>query len=183
MTDAAWSHDERLRLEQRARALAAPVRSEARLAKHPVLVAQSGRERCGLPLPCVRGVARLRRLVPLPATSPEVAGLFAYEGEILIAFHLRAILELPLSALPEYARVVVVGRHGPEAGLVVEEIEDVIEVEDAALGPVPERFSPRARALLRGVTATGLPLVDGDALLDGDALVVRSTRISLRESP
>jgi len=173
MIRASWSPSEILRLRARAQQLAAPPAKDGQ-AKHsqPSLVVGVGGELCAIPTAVIHGVARLKQLAPLPRTGPDVVGLFAWAGEILPAFQLRTALALPLSALPEGASVVVVGRQVPEAGLVVDSLEGARTFDLDALAPVPERMSARARRLVRGLAPLGIPVLDGDALLDSDALFV-----------
>ena len=50
-------------------------------------------------------VAEVTKLTPLPHAPPEVAGLTARGGAVYPVFHLRAVLGLPLAALPEHGRI------------------------------------------------------------------------------
>lgn len=169
-----WTPADLELLRLRARNLAQATRTTKSDVHHEraLLVVVSG-ERCAIPTSVVRGVARLRHWAPLPRVRPEVAGLFSWNGQILPAFQLRSVLAIPLSTLPEGTSVVVVGTTAPEAGLVVDVLQGTLEVDRAALLPVPERFSSRGRRLLVGVTPDGVPLVDGDALMSSHALFVR----------
>lgn len=159
------------RLRERARALdAAPQRPLGPDPQSAMVVAAGG-ERCALPLSVVRGVVRLGHLGLLPGARPEVAGLVAHRGSPVPAFHLRAVLDLRLTALPELARLVWIGQSVVEAGLVVDEVLDVVEVGPSSLHPVPEAMSPRARRLFSGLF-DGIPVVSARALLESDVLYV-----------
>lgn len=184
MTDP-WSARERDILRARASSLAKPTTAPVvagRSFERALLVGVSG-ERCALPTSIVRGVSRLRHWAPLPRVRPEVAGLFAWSGQIHVAFQLRSILAIPLSTLPEGASVVLVGETTAEAGLVVDTLHDTLEIDLSSLHPTPERFSSRSRQLLHGVTPDGIPVIDAHALLASTALYVRpptSSRNDLR---
>ncbi len=105
-----WSEEDRAILEARTRSLAAHAELREEAAGVDVLVLRVGGERYTLPADAVRAVAALARLSPLPHAPPTVAGLTARGGVILPVFHLRAVLGLALTALPEYGRIVLLGR-------------------------------------------------------------------------
>lgn len=174
MKQNAWTPSEVELLRKRARNLArTEVLPVTRATVEPTLLVGVSGEQCAIPMAIVRGVARLKHLSPLPRVRPEVAGLFAWGGQLHVAFHLRSVLAIPLSTLPEGASVVLVGDPIAEAGLVVDFLYGTLDVDVADLLPTPERFSPRGRQLLRGVTPAGVPVIDREALLSSPALYVR----------
>jgi purine-binding chemotaxis protein CheW len=172
MIEPLFTEEERILLDARTRLLAQPMTTLDHRPTIPVVEIQVAGERYGIDAHVVLGVAAMTRLAPLPHAPPHVAGLIARGAEILPAFHLHAVLDLPLTALPEYGRVVLLGRSATELALVVEAVIGVGSADLAALAPVPPSFSPRARALLRGLGQSGVPILDGAALLASDALIV-----------
>ncbi|ACY15757.1 chemotaxis protein CheW [Haliangium ochraceum] len=166
------SDEERARLATRAQQLAQP---EARFGRGPTFTAAEilvAGERFAIEALLVHGVAGMSRLAPLPHAPAHVAGLIARNGDVLPAFHLHAVLELPLTALPEYSRVLLLGERGPELALVVENVVGVGEVRPDTLTPMPEAFSVRQRRLLRGLRPDGVPVLDGAALLADERLFI-----------
>lgn len=172
MIEPVFTEEERILLDARTRLLAQPVSTSDHRPTIPVIEIQVAGERYAVDAHVVRGVAAMARLAPLPHAPPHVAGLIARGAEILPAFHLHAVLDLPLTALPEYGRVVLLGRGASELALVVEAVIGVSAVDLAALAPAPPSFSPRARGLLRGLSSAGLPVLDGAALLASEDLLV-----------
>lgn len=172
MSGRAWTAAERAVLATRTRALAAPLAEVEPTATESVVVLAMGPERCAIPTSFVHGIVRLAHLARLPGVERHVAGLFAYQGEVLVAFHLHALLDASLAALPEYARVVLVGRDAPEAALVVERVEAIAAVDMSDLREPPPEISARTRRILLGVDPHGVPVVDGTALMASDALFV-----------
>jgi purine-binding chemotaxis protein CheW len=167
-----FTEEERIVLDARTRLLAQPVSALDQRPTIPAIEIQVAGERYAIEAHVVRGVAAMTRLAPLPHAPPHVAGLIARGADILPAFHLHAVLDLPLTALPEYGRIVLLGRSAAELALVVEAVLGVSAVALDALAPVPTSFSPRARALARGLDRAGVPILDGGALLASDELVV-----------
>lgn len=164
--------EERSLLRARTLALARPLAAQDHRPTVDALEIQVSGERYAIEAHAALGVAAMHRLAPLPHAPPHVAGLVAHGAEILPAFHLHAALDLPLAALPEHGRVVLLGHAVPELALVVEAVSDVRTVDVSALAPVPETFSPRARALMRGIDASGVPLLSGAALLESELMFV-----------
>src|SRR5690606_2771718 len=109
IADDPWTPAERELLRARARNLAQSERRADHLPHERALLVVVSGEPCAIPASVVRGVSRLRHWAPLPGVRPEVAGLFAWNGQILPAFQLRTVLAIPLSTLPEGTSVVVVG--------------------------------------------------------------------------
>ncbi|MEO5725526.1 MAG: chemotaxis protein CheW [Byssovorax sp.] len=170
--DERWSDEDRAILEARTRSLAAHPEQRDEGAGVEVLVLRVGGERYTLPSDAVRAVAALARLSPLPHAPPSVAGLTARGGVILPVFHLRAVLGLALTALPEYGRIVLLGEGSGQLALIVDAVEGTSRVDVAALRPAPPTLTAVAGALIRGVDGDGVPLLDPEALLASDRLFI-----------
>ncbi len=167
-----WSDEDRVILDARTRALAASGELHAVGAGIESLVLRVGGERYTLPAHAVRGVAALSRLSPLPHAPPSVAGLTARGGVIVPVFHLRAVLGLALTALPEYGRIVLLGEGSGQLALIVDTIDGTTRVDPDALLPAPPTLAAAAGALIRGVDAEGCPFLDPEALLASDRLFI-----------
>jgi purine-binding chemotaxis protein CheW len=168
----AWSDEDRAILDARTRALAARVNVEASDAKIDALVLRVGGERYTLPAEAVRAVAALARLSPLPHAPPTVAGLTARGGVIVPVFHLRAVLGLALTALPEYGRIVLLGEGSNQLALIVDAVEGTTRVDPTTLRPAPPTLVAAAGAMIRGVDEDGVPMLDPEGLLASDRLFV-----------
>lgn len=120
----------------------------------------------------VHKVLAISRITLLPHAPPHVAGLIVHAGGVLPAFHLGAVLGLPLEALPEVGQVLLVGDGAIELALVVEAVVGVRPVDAAQLSPPPQTLSREVRGLMKGVDVGGVPLLDGEALLASEQLVV-----------
>ncbi len=167
-----WTAEEQAILMARSRALAtAPAPPQRRASMVVVRVTVSG-ERYAIDATAVRHVGALRRITPLPFSPPEVAGLIAHQGQVLPAFHLRALLDLPLSALPEHGRAVFVGRTGPELALVVDTVTATERLALDELTLPPQALSSRARELIAGIDPSGVAVLGAEALLSSPRLIV-----------
>jgi purine-binding chemotaxis protein CheW len=161
-------------LDARTRALArAPDEDPSAVVRHiEVVLLRTAGESYALSTRSVQYVAELTRLTPVPHAPAVVAGLTALRGEVLAVFALRPVLGLELSALPEHARVVLVGHGNNRVALAV----------DAVLGPLPLALDdlsppmtgpgPTGQTLIRGIDPTGIALLDADALLADERLFI-----------
>jgi purine-binding chemotaxis protein CheW len=91
---------------------------------------------------------------------------------IVPVFHLRAVLGLALTALPEYGRIVLLGEGSGQLALIVDAVEGTTRVDPTSLRPAPSTLAAMAGALIRGVDRDGVPLLDPEALLASDRLFI-----------
>ena len=109
----------------------------------------------------VQEVIRHGTSTRVPTAPPDVQGLINLRGQIVTVLDLRGRLGLgPPSPIFEHPMNVVVRAPGGAVGLVVDEMGDVLEVDEAALVRPPETIPEAVRRL-----ASGLYPSDGRSLL------------------
>lgn len=126
-----------------------------------MLIARIAGERVALPAAAVEAVVEIGRIMPVPRTSPHVAGLFALRSRVLTVIDCRRALE-PAGEAPIADQAVVLAQDGHGYALLVESVEDVV----AADGPV------RALGAMSGAWrgfAEGTVDIDGNLMLVADA--------------
>jgi purine-binding chemotaxis protein CheW len=99
----------------------------------------------------VQEVIRSVDLTKVPLSPVVVSGLMNLRGQIVAAIDLRRRLELeprPKEAAP---MCVVVRTPDGVISLLVDEIGDVVEVEEAAFERPPEMLTERLRTVIQGV--------------------------------
>jgi len=79
----------------------------------------------------ITGVAKRRRIVPVPTHVPGLLGIMALRGALLPVYDLATILKLPAAAGPG-SWLMLIGRETP-VGLIFDEFESQMEVERACL--------------------------------------------------
>ena len=105
----------------------------------------------GLEVMKVQEVIRYHEMTRVPLAPPEVEGLINLRGSIVTAIDMRRRLGLPRRRGEELPmNVVLTSAHGA-VSLLVDEIGDVLEVDDAAFEPPPETLEGSVRGLIRGV--------------------------------
>lgn len=100
---------------------------------------------------CVQEVIRHQELTRVPTAPAVVRGLINLRGQIVTAIDLRRRLDLtPLREEDRPMNVVIRADDGA-VSLLVDEIGDVLEIQNAILEPSPETVSPVIRELITGI--------------------------------
>ncbi len=105
----------------------------------------------GVEVTRVQEVIRHQVMTPVPLAPSVVSGLINLRGQIVTALDLRRRLGLP--PLPEGTLPMnVVVRHDEGAiSLLVDEIGDVVDVDEASFEASPEMLDPAVKGLIGGV--------------------------------
>jgi purine-binding chemotaxis protein CheW len=104
----------------------------------------------GLDIASVQEVLRGQAVTRLPLAADAVRGIINLRGRIIPAIDLRSCLEL--EAAPEGAWPASLVVRAPDAvSLLVDDVEDVVEIAEEALEPIPETMRAGTREVLRGV--------------------------------
>jgi purine-binding chemotaxis protein CheW len=98
----------------------------------------------------VQEVIRYQQLTRVPLASEMIRGLMNLRGQIVTAIDLRRRLGMP--DLPEFDHPanVVVRSDESTVSLLVDEIGEVVEVDEAAFEPPPVTLHRPVRQLIRG---------------------------------
>jgi purine-binding chemotaxis protein CheW len=159
-------------LEARARALAqVPVEPPLPGSMIELVVFVLAGERYGIESRFVREVARLTRFTPVPGTPPFVLGVTSLRGEILALFDLRPLLGVVAVGVTDLGRIVVLGEHRREFGLLADSASEIACVAAAGLA---QSESAWGRVYVRGVAPDGLIVLSGEALLGDPQLNIDS---------
>jgi purine-binding chemotaxis protein CheW len=126
-------------------------------------------ERYGIESRFVREVARLTRFTPVPGTPEFVLGVTSLRGEILALFDLRHLLGVVAEGVTDLGRIVVLGEHRREFGLLADAASEILCVPGASLAQTETAWG---RAYVRGVTPDGVVVLSGEALLSDPQLTM-----------
>lgn len=105
----------------------------------------------GIEVERVQEIIRHQDVTPIPLAPQEVAGLINLRGEIVPAIELRRCLGMPPADARSQPTNVVIRTEDGAVSLLVDEIGDVLDVDEAVYEPPPENLRGPTRALIRGV--------------------------------
>jgi purine-binding chemotaxis protein CheW len=129
----------------------------------------------GVPVRQVQEVLRPQEMTRVPLASASVRGLINLRGQIVTAIDLRRCLGLPERAAGQPSMNVVIHTAETAVSLLVDEIGDVLEVEEAIFESPPNTVSETTRELIRGVYKLPehlLLVLDTERVINGDAASV-----------
>jgi len=142
----------------------------------PLAVLQLGTEVFAMDLRLVREFAELTAMTPIPCCPPHIAGNMNLRGEIVTLIDITAWLRLPPLASATKAAIVQVD--GLAAGVLVDEVLDVLLLDPAQIGNVPTALHAIDDEYLQGAAPYGdrlMSLLDLAKLLRQGGLVVDET--------
>lgn len=99
----------------------------------------------------VQEVLRYQPMTRVPKAPEVIEGLMNLRGQIVTAIDMRRLLHLPERADGAQPMNVVIRMDAGAVSLLVDEIGDVLELEDAAFELPPANLDASARKLIRGV--------------------------------
>lgn len=151
-------------LEQRARELARPVGTPAPIDELEAVTLSLANERYAIESRYVFEVFRLEDLSPLPGAKPPIFGVTAWRGELLTILDLRTVLGLPVTALNDLSRVLVLGSDRPAFGILADAVHDLVTLAASEVRQLPEGVAAR-REYLRGITGDTVLVLEATKLL------------------
>jgi purine-binding chemotaxis protein CheW len=105
----------------------------------------------GVPVQQVQEVIRYQEMTRVPLVPPVIRGLINLRGQIVAAIDLRLRLGLRERSGGELPMNVVVRTSEGVASLLVDEIGDVLEADEATFEAPPETLQFSGKELVRGV--------------------------------
>jgi len=101
-----------------------------------LLMWTAGAVRCGVPIDRLARIVPLEGVTPVPGAPPAVLGIANVQGELVTVVDGRLLIGEPArGTAPE---LVLVDRGGRYAGIAVDAVEDIVEVDESALAREPD---------------------------------------------
>jgi purine-binding chemotaxis protein CheW len=171
MTDAI-PEDVRRLLDERARALAAPVHEPESDEALELVVLALGRERYGVDVRLVREVQPVASVTPVPSVPSVWAGLMNVRGSLYPVLDLGRFLELP-DGRADRPRAVLVASGRSALALLADDVPEVRRVAVSAVNPPFAGTAGPRGELVTGVTDDLLSVLDLAPLFEESRLIVR----------
>ena len=169
------SPEERAVFRERARSLAPPTVSEDATGILPLAVVRLGEEYFGIELQAIREFAEMRSVTPVPCCPKHIVGQMNLRGDLITVVDIAGALGLPPSREQVGRKVVVVNSVDLGAGVLVDEVRDVLTLRAADITTASAAVRAPGRDYLRSTALYGaqmLRLLDLPALLRQESLLV-----------
>ncbi|RQD55693.1 MAG: purine-binding chemotaxis protein CheW [Desulfonatronovibrio sp. MSAO_Bac4] len=160
-------------LRKRAKALARLSMEDA-LEEHLLEVVQFrlARENYALESAYIREVVNFSGLTPVPCTPSFIAGIINLRGQIVSVVDLKVLFDLPLSAPPDSAKVIILNHNEMEMGLLVDKLKGATAFAIDLIQPSPSSLTDKTQAYLKGVFGRDVAVLDAKAVLLDESLIV-----------
>ena len=99
----------------------------------------------------VQELLRFQQMTRVPQAPDVIEGLINLRGQIVTAIDMRRRLRLPPRSGDQTPMNMVVRTDDGAVSLLVDEIGDVLDVDEATYERPPENLDPAAKDLIRGV--------------------------------
>ncbi|MEG4006709.1 chemotaxis protein CheW [Microcoleus sp. Pol11C1] len=112
----------------------------------------------GIPLDLVREFTDISQVTPVPCTPDRIVGNINLRGEIVTLIDIRSVLNMSLNMLDPanyLSKAIIVEVADLVAGIVVEEILDIIYLNVSEIAAVPAALHSANREYLRGTAIYG----------------------------
>lgn len=166
---------ERAVFRERARSLAQPTESQDLAGLLPLAVVRLGEEFFGIELQAIREFAELRSVTPVPCCPEHVVGQMNLRGDLITLMDIAKAMGLPAASARAGCKVVVLNNVELRAGVLVDEVLDVLYLPATDVTPVPASARASGQEYLRGTAPHGsrmLSLLDLPTLLMQESLIV-----------
>ena len=158
-------------LEARARALARPPAPDAAPGEEITVVKFGlGEETYAIEAGFVREAVKFLDFTPVPGAPDFLIGVMNLHGEILPIVDLKRFFGVAPKGLTDLTRILVLGRDGPEFGVLADAAYEIAGLRIADLNDPVTPVAGIGRKYLKGVTAEALVVIDGAALLGDERL-------------
>jgi purine-binding chemotaxis protein CheW len=133
-----------------------------------LVVFSLGEEEYALPITQVHEIIRWTEPRSVASDEAWVRGVISLRGKIVPVYDLAARLGLP-SERPEHAKIVIVETASDMAGVIVDDVEEVLTVDVDALDTVPAAGDPAIEAIAK-IEQRLVVLLDPVGLFGGGVL-------------
>ncbi|MDO8863575.1 chemotaxis protein CheW [Haliea sp. E1-2-M8] len=138
-----------------------------------ILEFQLGHERYAVETCYVREVYQLDNLTTLPGVPPFVMGVVNIRGEIVSVVDIKHVLGLPEKSITHLNKVIVMELHSMVFGVLADEFEGVRRLPMSELDASRQGSTRIDGSYFRGITTSGLAILDGQVLLNAESIIVK----------
>lgn len=126
----------------------APVQAAA---GEKLLIFDVEREKYAIPIHDIAQIIEMPPTTPIPNAPDFLYGILSLRGKIVSIIDVASRLELKRQKALDHGKIVVLDMGTDHFGLLVDNIDQVVEVDMSSLEPPPEGFRPMAEDYVEGV--------------------------------
>src|SRR5690606_19205597 len=162
-------------LKMRAQALAAPlpVRTETDNATIEILEFELAQEHYAVETRYVREACPLDNLTTLPGTPDFVKGVVNLRGEIISVVDIKRFFGLPEKGITHLNKLIVLESGSMAFAILADSLIGVRQLSLAQLQSAQKSSSGINARYIQGITASGLAVLDVNALLTDEKIIVQ----------
>jgi len=141
----------------------------------PVAVIGLNSEYLCVELKSVREFSKLRNFIPLPCCPEHISGNMNLRGNVQTLVDIRTLLNMQSGKPTESIKIIVADTGDIHAGVVVDEIYDVIYLKPMDITPVPSVAGVISEKFIKGTAPYGnqmMAMLDLEEILSWEGLVV-----------
>ena len=114
-----------------------------------------GEEAYGLEIGCVTDIIGLMPISPLPEMPAFIKGVINLRGKVIPVMDLRIRFRMPEIAYGERTCIVIIDNGNLNAGLIVEHVSEVINIDETDIVPPPTFEGLSQNRCVSGIAKTG----------------------------
>ncbi len=143
-----------------------------------LIVFNIGGEDYGLEIEKVQEVIRMKTIKKLPRTPGFILGVMNLRGNIIPVVGLRQKFGFEPREHNEFTRIIVVNHNGKLVGMVVDNVNQVVNVSIDDIEKNPDVVNEKTRTLVRGVAKADEKII---LLVELDYLIFTNDEIAKKE--
>lgn len=144
--------EEREIFRQRANRLKLSIETNLASKLIPLVIIALNNQYFGLDLDLIRAFIDINNLTPIPCCPSHIIGNMNLRGEIITLVDIRQALNMPVSTIKLGSKAVLVQVDDIVAGLPVEQVLDMVELNYIDLSPLPTNPTNVAQRYLKNTT-------------------------------
>ena len=129
--------EEREIFRERANSLREKQIADDNIDREPVAVIKLNNEYLGIDLSIIQGFHEIKKVSPVPCCPPHIIGQINYHGNIITLVDISPVFKIQSDRNAKRTKVIIVRLEEGEAGIPVDEVEDVIYINKADISPLP----------------------------------------------
>lgn len=140
-----------------------------------LVVFRLGSERYGVRITWVREIQKVGHIAVVPTAPAFVVGVINLRGNILSVIDIKVFFGLEQVVMNEHTRVLVVERGGMSIGILVEEVDEIVDIATADIKPPLSPAKGVTEEHVLGIAPHGggmLLLLDVEKILKNPRIIV-----------